>query len=255
MTVNGAQHYVLCEGYDDRSFLASVFELLGLASMRSADGGGPLVDAWCEALKGGIFGFRSSSDAAPVLRLQEVQGVTNMARVARIALAAHETKPLASLTLVRDDDTEVGETPLDVVAWVRGIFSGDEVTAKGPCAFSVRGIRVNVVVWRVDGTSTVEGIPSKQTLERLVCTALAEVEPLRAQSVHRWLMDPPSASNTNEPKAVVGSYVAKWYAEDRLDEFYRRVVRSAPLRDALRSHLELSGAWGIFAYLAGTEAT
>ena len=254
MTSNGAQHYVLCEGYDDRAFLASVFEHLGLASMRSEAGRGPLVDAWQDQLKGGIYGFRHPSGTSPMVRLEEVKGLSKMARVARIALDGHTTKPLASLTLVRDDDSEVGETPLDVASWVRGIFPNEGVAKTTANTFEVRGVRVNVIVWRVDGDVSREGVPSKQTLERLVCSALADVDPSRASSVHRWLDDPPPASDVNDPKAIVGSYVAKWYAEDRLDAFYRGVVRDEALLEKVRPSLESTGAWRVSSELAGVPA-
>jgi hypothetical protein len=88
-----------------------------------------------------------------------------------------------------------------------------------------------------------EGLPGKQTLERLVCRAIAQAYPDRSKAVSGWLLsrrDPPNRSPRQEAKEHAYSYLAGWYASDGCDYFFRHIWE----QEATRTHLisELTGA-------------
>jgi hypothetical protein len=73
------------------------------------------------------------------------------------------------------------------------------------------GTRISLVRWETNDPDT-PGVPTRQTLERLVCAAMAAAYPQRGPSVHNWLgsrPDPPRPSS----KEPAWSYMAGWYAE------------------------------------------
>lgn len=87
------------------------------------------------------------------------------------------------------------------------------------------------IVWCCAGEG--EGIPGKQTLERVVCVALSGAEPGQGASVSRWLADEPHQVGPVH-KAHALSYLAKWYAEFGFEAFYQRIWED----DALAAQLE-----------------
>lgn len=250
MTTSPSQHVVLCEGYDDRAFLTAIFRLLGMKSMKPLQGEGVSVDAWGEELDKGAFGFASADASKPMMRLRAVNGVTKLGPIARVLLEEHIVKPLASLTLVRDDDGMHDAPAADMEHWLRGILPGKSITKESATTFTVEGIRVHVIAWRSNVPAPI-GVPPKQTLERLACTAFAEAHPAHAASVDRWLKDEPASPDRDEPKAYAGSYAAKWFAEERVDQFYAKLFSNEAARDRLCASLAESGAWSVFETLAG----
>jgi hypothetical protein len=94
------------------------------------------------------------------------------------------------------------------------------------------------------------GVPTEQTLERLVCSALCEVYPERAEAVASWLVARPEPPTKALAKAHAWSYMAGWYAEHGSSDFYEEVWRDTRLAQVLRRYLENSGAWRVAAMLA-----
>lgn len=248
--MNGAQpqHVVLCEGYDDRAFIAGILEHLGCQSLRDGDGEGPATDAWGDRLEKGRFGFRRRDGS--YVRLQAVVGIEKLIRSGKTFMQGTVARPLASLTLVRDDDGQAGDPPADMKSWVQALVDEPVVPIAGEtCSFSARGVPVYVVPWRVTTTTSAVGIPTQQTLERVVCAALAEVDGARADCVEHWLRSSPTAASLG-PKSYSGSYIAKWHAEDRLDAFYGRLMTDAMAGEREALQALLADVWYVFERLA-----
>jgi hypothetical protein len=95
----------------------------------------------------------------------------------------------------------------------------------------------------------VPGIPTKQTLERLVCSAILAVYPDRGPAVQNWLDSRPAAPLAG-PKEYAWSYMAGWYAEFGSDSFFREIWRDEGVAQQLESRLKACGAWRIGEMLA-----
>ena len=107
---------------------------------------------------------------------------------------------------------------------------------------------VSVIRWEApDGI--LEGVPSQQTLERVVCAALVAAYPARGPAVHKWLKSRPD-SPPESPKESAWSYMAGWYAEFGCEAFYRRVWADDRVAAELKSRLVECGAWRIAEALA-----
>ncbi len=108
---------------------------------------------------------------------------------------------------------------------------------------------VQVVRWQTD-TPLAQGIPTKQTLERLVCSAICEAYPERLQEVALWLTD-----KSENPKAYAWSHMAGWYADHGCDDFYKEIWREEKVRPLLERKLNEIGAWEVFASLSHPNLT
>ena len=93
------------------------------------------------------------------------------------------------------------------------------------------------------------GLPTKQTLERLVCAAILAVYPDRGPAVHKWLDSRPAAPPAG-PKEHAWSYMAGWYAEFGSDAFFREIWHDEGVATQLESRLRACGAWRIGEMLA-----
>lgn len=107
----------------------------------------------------------------------------------------------------------------------------------------------SAVLWECDDPTEVPGVPSKQTLERLVTSAIRAAFPSRGSAVDRWLRDQPLGPSTG-PKAHGYSYLAKWYSEHGSADFFEGVWRDAAVASELESRLRTGDAWGIVEALA-----
>jgi hypothetical protein len=116
--------------------------------------------------------------------------------------------------------------------------------------FSVdlEGHRAGSVVWSEPDAISSE-LPSKQTLERLVCAAIAAAYPERAVAVKGWLARK-AVSGQPEHKAHAWTHMAGWFAKNGCDDFYRAVWRDDKIRPELETRLRASGAWAIAEALA-----
>ena len=95
---------------------------------------------------------------------------------------------------------------------------------------------------------TSPGVPSKQTLERLVCSAIVAAYPERGEPVQRWLESRPNPPKAN-PKEFAWSHMAGWYAKFDRDPFYRALWKDAKVATELQRRLEDCGAWQVAAEL------
>ncbi len=221
---------LLCEGYDDRAFLAQWLEVLGWQPGLRCK-----YDAWGE-VPAGVFTFAKGSWE---LRLVECKGKARQVVVARTYLA----KPAVSvgkLIFARDADDP---TTTDFDAARREHLGG----LREPLAGLLRSCTIDVVLWGTLDPPPTLGVPAAQTLERIVASALAEADPPRAESVARWLGDEPRFEGP-EHKAVALSHMAKWHADEDRDRFYRSVWMRH--RSLLEARLRSTGMWDVIAAIA-----
>lgn len=226
--------HVLCEGYNDRDFIAEYLERSGWEAKRSTKSS-PVFGN----IATGRFLF-AKAESGQELLLTQCGGVSKIVPLAVSLLRLRETKPLA-LLLVDDEDDEFDTpgVPTGPTALRRLIELADTLKEQRPtsCETELFGVRCASVSWRSDLQS--EGLPSQQTLERMVAAAFAERDEDAASGVEKWLKhDPPPGESG--PKAYAHSYFAKWLARTNSD-FYRAVWREKSLEPLLRRGIEACG--------------
>jgi hypothetical protein len=209
------------------------------------------------------FGFHSRTGA--FVRIVACEGKSRVAREARSRLAEEAQraaqqdvrKPLLTrLILSMDSDRIVEEPPprtgsaiMNLHSWLWQ-FDESVEASEGGGGFLVFGgkIKVSLVCWEA-GSDISMGVPSKQTLERLVCSAIVATYPERGEPVQRWLESRPNAPEAG-PKEFAWSHMAGWYAELGPAAFYQKLWNEEGLAAELRSRLEMCGVWQIAEELA-----
>jgi hypothetical protein len=245
---------VFCEGYHDRDFWAGWLERLGwVGPGLSATTGArvELRDPWKKTVTR-TFGFARDRRFVRVL---QCGGTQNVLRDALRELGKRPRDELHHVIVNLDSDaTDGGEGPAEarlgeLPERLKEIDHGtDPEAGPSPGSYKLGGVLVSGVVWRADDPET-PGVPTKQTLERLVASSLAAAYPERAAGVDAWLKASPHAAADGKGatlgKAYTWSYMAKWYPELGRDGFYRQVWRNEAVAAQLESRLRAIGAWSI----------
>lgn len=255
--MNGNESAILCEGYYDRAFWAGL-----LSRFRFTDPGlsphtgerRPLNDPQGKPVRRGHFAFLSPTQR--FVRIQPCHARANVLRAARIRLSQADTNPLDFLVINRDWDIDVRNRAADMdgtdeqrihdVANNLGLTHVSGV----PYRFTYRhqNTKVFIVDWRSPREATA-GIPHQQTLERLVCAAIAAAYPDRAPAVEAWLRKRPSLPD-EDPKAHAWSYMAGWWAHLGCDAFFRAIWDDAKIAEQLESDLKATRIWSVVESLA-----
>ncbi len=242
---------VLCEGYNDRAFWAGWLKHLGCREARTL--GGFFLDTTIRAGRG-HYGFRSKSDR--FLRVIPCGGRRHVRYEARSALDDRAFEPLLERLVINvDADTDAhadsaatGLRVQDVQDIAREFDSAATTNGEGDVVLDDGATVVSLVRWETDDPP-LPGVPTQQTLERLVCAAFAATYPDRGPVVDAWLEsrpDPPPLG----PKEPAMSYMAGWYADTGSDGFYRVIWDRGKVVDELRSRLGQCGAWRVAEALA-----
>ena len=135
-------------------------------------------------------------------------------------------------------------TPADVLHLVQEkIDETATLTSEGEVTLHDGDTTVSTVIWQCD-TEPTDGVPTKNTLERLVCAAIARAYPERPPAIARWLNDRGDAPAAG-PKEHAWSYMAGWYAQGGCEEFFRAVWRDDKVVPELEALLRASSAWTI----------
>jgi hypothetical protein len=253
---------ILCEGYHDRAFWGGWLEYLGCIDPGRGDPRKPVFDPEGKEVVKSQFGYRTPTES--FVRLIQCQGRTRVRDEASKRLRKESDRwkqgasesLLARLVLSIDSDLAMNElstendfTTQNLLSWLRELdksAQADETSGK-VLMFDCR-TAVSRLCWEVVGT-VVPGVPDKQTLERLVCSAIVAAYPERGEPVQRWLDTRPNAPPAG-PKHFAWSHNAGWYAESGGDTFYRKLWKNKDIVQHLRSHLEACGAWQIAEELA-----
>jgi hypothetical protein len=253
MSAREAESVVVCEGYHDRAFWDGMLQHLGCVSVI------PVADRprdpAAEFFKRGHYGYRSQRLA--LIRIVPAGGKAKVMPAAADYLRDRQEQPMLTRLIVNvDDDSEGAEVVRHQGASVLPLgLSPDDWQPDGKELVTLdTGTRVGVVVWQCLDSQATVGVPAKQTLERLVCAALAEVYPRRAQAVQSWLDNRPKPP-ADSPKAFSWSHMAGWYPEEGGEAFLKLLWDehvNPGLPAALQRRLEAGGAWNLIAGLAET---
>lgn len=230
----GSDVILLCEGYDDRSFWKGLLLRMGCKDERKPRGK--------RYQKTDVYSFRSPGGAVVyVVPAQQAIGVTDLAKD---ELRSRVDKPFSRMILNVDIDVRTVEDARRAVA--NAVREVDETAVEEAGEFLLDGgrTRVSFVPWFVDPTAAQGGVPEQQTLERLVCLALARVYPGRAAALAEWLRTRPDPDGKDH-KAHAWSFYAGWYTRHGTGFFYESVWKDAGVARELESMLRASGAWAI----------
>lgn len=253
-----SQSVILCEGYHDRAFWAGWLPHLGCTDPGKPPPGSTrridVIDPAGKRVSRGEFGFRSRSDR--FIRIVPCHGKTNIRPAALLRLHRREVSPpLERLVFNVDADvpvdgaeTATGIRQQDVLALARECDQQAKIDANGDIELDGGTTRVSLVRWGADDEAG-DGLPNKQTLERLVCAAIVAAYPDRAGAVQTWLKARPSPPKANV-KEYAWSYMAGWYAEHGCQSFYSNLWTDAAIAAELQSRLEAAGAWRVGEALA-----
>lgn len=236
---------IVCEGYHDRAFLSGWLQWHGCKGLENK----PYRDG--KKVKGkGQFAFRTPRGGW--LRIVPTHGDTKLFEVAEIELEGRKTNPLSRLVIVRDDDstliTPAGEGATafpepdaqyaSLKSWAerlgaRRVPATDDFELEG----GKQATRLSFMVWRAPEPASTH-LPAQQTLERLVCAAIAEVYGARCGTVEAWLasrQDPPPGEKPHKSHAA--SHMAGWFSERGYEGFFGAVWEDPSIRDALLARL------------------
>ncbi len=249
---------ILCEGYHDRAFWAGWLTHLGCSDPGHREGGRrrDVYDPWGKKVAGGQFAFDSQTDK--FVRIIPCHGESFLRGMAKSRLRDREDRELDRLVFSVDADTYTGTGNCSGVRLndqaVEGLvreFGEATQNEHGDRVLGDTKTTISVVRWQTDETNS-PGLPDKQTLERVVCAALAETFADRPAAVQGWLDSRPDGPDTPAagPKEFAWSYMAGWYAELGCDAFYRTIWENESVAAALKSRLESAGAWRVAQALA-----
>lgn len=249
MTPNSPEAVVLCEGYHDRAFWSGWLCHLGCRDLRSLTRR-PVKDPQGLTVAGGQYAFASISER--FIRVVPVRGRGNMLPDAIDLIARRSANKLDRLVVCIDPDVKVsddveqpagGLTITDLLRHIQTTEPAAKLNPNGDIHLSGDDALVSLIRWEVK-QSPVAGVPEKQSLERLVCTAIRAAYPNRAAKVQAWLDsrdDPPLVTN----KEHAWSYYAGWHTAHGTEDFYRCLWDDPSVASLLRSLLEKSGAWRV----------
>lgn len=259
-----AARVVLCEGIHDCAFWGALLMNLGCTK-------GALHPR-------GTGGTGFASKAGAFISLRNLGGPVTWTHLAG-ELKFANTEPISDIVVVRDVD--LLQDPFDfraarkerkgqVLQAAQGLRLVDErspdtcwdpttQTASFPLASQAPvTTQVSLVLWGANARAVagvpepLGGVPQKQTLERMVCLAMARAYPAAAASVATWLdsrpVPPPLSEHLH--KAHVASYMAGWYANRDYKGFFTAVWKDARVAAELETMLRDAGAWDAAEQLA-----
>ena len=240
---------ILCEGYHDRAFWAG-WLLSSRCTDQSLEANGSTrrrpKDPWKSPVAPGQYAYLAPNSL--FLRVQPCGGIGNVLPAARVRLRERITKPLSHLIINIDPDTEssssetTGLGAKDVLETVNRIAADATLLPSGDIDLDGGKTRVRLIRWEISPPHNPPGLPTKNTLERLVSAAITEAYPGRGEAVDNWLRARPGPPKPC-PKEHAWSYLAGWYAESGCDFFYQQLWSDELVRERLRVHLTASGAW------------
>ncbi|MCC7490769.1 MAG: hypothetical protein IT204_00390 [Fimbriimonadaceae bacterium] len=252
-----AESRVVCEGYHDRAMWAGALQHLGCLDIRGRGGRDP----WGRPVAGqGDYGFVTPTGR--FVRLRPVHGgPAQLRRHVLSSLALSQTAPVSRLVVQTDADCDTALGPDQVPQLTLGTVSRwltdaavPHRTAADGSLLLASGTPIHLLHWRVDAPPR-PGVPAKQTLERVLCSALAAVAPDCADAVEAWLASRPDGlpipvNAAAQAKAPALSYLAGWFADGGSEGFAQRLWAHRAVRAELIGSLETTGVWSILQQVA-----
>ncbi|MRG94739.1 hypothetical protein [Polyangium spumosum] len=256
-----SESVVLCEGFHDRAFWKGWLEHLRCEDARPVrpDGSyGTAKDPFGKPVQGGQWAFRTPGGG--FLRVSPCGGDNGVLKELRTRLEGRKTNALRRVITSLDNDAITSDVALSQRAeslrqsFTSAIAAADpryERLANGDLILDDGRTVASLVLWQSAAERVPAHVPAKQTLERLVCSALCAAYPDRGAAVAAWLVARPDAPPPG-PKEFAWSHMAGWYASKGCDEFYQALWKDAAVAEALRQRLDAAGAWDIVeALIAG----
>jgi hypothetical protein len=216
------------EGFDDRHFLAGMVERLGWIPAREKHAQERVKTLLADSRTPNTsFGYLSPSRDRALLVNPGLAGHGNEARVfERVEFALSEPERRRELIACVDSD----------LRW-------DDPDPTRPRLDRMRVVdpdgRVELAVWHWRPGVDRQGVPKKQTLERLVLGVLSEIEGSKGLGaiVDRFLAETPAASSLTG-KHFAWATMAKWYGEHGCGDFYQALWREDAFAQAMRATLD-----------------
>ncbi|WP_438036643.1 hypothetical protein [Sorangium sp. So ce204] len=181
----------------------------------------------------------------------------------KVTLAAEEliiqsaTTPIERIVLVYDADDPHpapggGARQSDFDAWaIKQKASRVPDTEEFELTGGMIATRLSIVVWGApDAASAL--LPPQQTLERLVCAAIAEAYPTRGKAVSAWLAsrpEPPFQEKLGKTHAA--SHMVGWFSDRGYEGLFDAVWEDAAVREALLARLGATGSARVVNELVG----
>ena len=250
------RHVILCEGYQDRAFWKGLLVYRGCGESRKDPGGRRVV--------GGRFGYRTP--AGGYVEVIPANSRQKLLVLLREEVEDAEQPPVLGSVIFSFDPDVTDAAAADGVADSQadnfaGLFGAERLTPRpgrpeerAAVRLPATGETLFVAPWRCDPPNggDRDGVPSKQTLERLACAAVAEVHPDRAAAVKAWLNDdrvtPPER---HLHKAAAQSFMAGWQPDRGSEGFFEAVWEDADVRAVLVRLLTAAGTWAAVDRLLG----
>jgi hypothetical protein len=197
-------------------------------------------------VQSGRFAYRSL--AGEFVQIVPVGGKDKIAEALRVRLARRSYEPIDHLVINLDSDLPAGVAELsDLPGRIDRVLAKADPArtrdSEGDWLLDAGRTVVSLVRWQADD-GPVRGLPEKQTLERLMCAAIAGAYPDRAPVVQDWLDSRPNPPPA-DAKEHAWSYMAGWHAHGGSEFFCRTIWQDAHVAAELRARLVKSGAWRI----------
>lgn len=245
--MTAAVNYVLCEGYEDRAFWRGLLHHLG-CSDAPRTGGAVLDPRDCTPISGGRYAFVTRSGAWIVV--QPVGGRDKMLSAVKVHVDRLSVRPLSQLVVNIDCDLDASELDSRSVDdyWAYVAQAIGCTTAVGARRWRKDDALISGVVWECHAPDQ-SAVPSKQTLERLICTAIHALEPECARNVCSWLTQGPEScvgqSSRRDHKRELWSLYGKWLVDCGSEHLFTRVWELPNVPQEMTKLLQATGAWSV----------
>ena len=217
---------VVVEGYDDRDFWSAWLRARGCVAAPNLQPPNPKRS------------FKLDVPGRSAVQLTWADSRSTVGPALRTALRSVNARYGVVVGCV-DDDGEAGADPrgeaiFATIAHEHGGVGDGPLWALPP-ANDRATTQLGCVIWR-SADSDAPGVPRQQTLERLICGALAAAHPERAQAVQQYLDGPPETIGLPH-KALFGAFLAKWYTEQGPSQVYEHLFRDPLVAPVLHERL------------------
>jgi len=240
---------LICEGYDDRAFLKGWLLRLG-ASEPARDGAG-FARPGGGRFAPGEFGLMGSSGRVVVIKPRGRDANDHLDRPKEVWTLVQDIAAkggYSDIVAVVDSDepVEEGREPVPATPPLDALRNAARTEPSGRTATRADGVRVHAIVWECADPSH-PLLPAQQSLERIVCAALAEAHPDRARQVAEWARDKAAPPH----KCAAWSHYAGWFSDGGTGAFYGRVWQDEAVAEGLLRRLSWNGGDGILRTLIG----
>jgi hypothetical protein len=241
---------IFCEGFHDRAFWKGWLQTLGCSDPGAPPPGAStrpdVHDPWGGIVSRGRFAFHSPTKH--FMRVTPCNGKPNILRLVRMRLKDHSTEPVRRIIVNEDSDLLAGApagvvTPASVERLVKEFDPAATQRPNGEWRLFNDTVGVSLILWTANDPPT-DGVPTHETLERLITAAICAAHAGRGVAIRDWLASRPLPPPP-DVKEFSWSHMAGWYAVMGGEAFYSNLWRDAAIAAQLERRLRASGAWAI----------